>query len=603
MGFSPFDLSVKQILTGDNRYKIPNFQRGFSWNKTNFDDFYNDLIISSKIDIKDVKVDSNNKYFFGTILLLGNKLTPDVDKPYEVIDGQQRLTTVTLFFAAIIDIIKSINKDYKTEFNERLFFDSIKEGQSTQIQRLVNDALDPILPISILNINKLKDDGAEPIPDSYEQNWLIESYDYIKTLLCKDNISISLNNSENIDDEKYISILDNIGKHLSNAVMICIYHENRDEANNLFRNLNYRGKPLSQSDLIKNELFAVISETGDFVSKTWKNIEDNIYDSGETMQQFIYHYMYSRYTQITNNNAFEKFLKNVKSERKAYVDFLKSLRKSSEYYRIILSPNDSDTIFGIKDYFKKDDNPSIKRTLEFFRKIEVSQLRILLLSLFVVREKNIINNTRFREFFNQISLHQSVHVLVKSSPNKLTSIYAKASRSLLNLVTKDKSEYKEESKKILDTLKEDLKDRKPELVVVGDVDLEYSGKPEASMKPAEKKEHALIRFILQKISEDVQDKATVKSNDGLGFISLATIEHIIDKRDRSEGLLSIGNLILLERDVREDLEDFKLKKEMYDKSKISLTKNFFLDYPYFGIEDIETRRRNILESFYNLIYK
>ena len=123
------------------------------------------------------------------------------------------------------------------------------------------------------------------------------------------------------------------------------------------------------------------------------------------------------------------------------------------------------------------------------------------------------------------------------------------------------------------------------------------------MKPAEKKEHALIRFILQKISEDVQDKATVKSNDGLGFISLATIEHIIDKRDRSEGLLSIGNLILLERDVHEDLEDFKLKKEMYDKSKISLTKNFFLDYPYFGIEDIETRRRNILESFYNLIYK
>lgn len=602
MGFLPFDLSVKQILTGDNRYKIPNFQRDFSWDKTNFDDFYNDLIISSKIDIRDVNVDSKNKYFFGTILLLGNKSTPDVDKPYEVIDGQQRLTTVTLFFAAIIDIIKSINKDYKTEFNERLFFDSIKEGKSTQIQRLVNDALDPILPIAILNINKLKDDGAEPIPDSYEQNWLVESYDYIKTLLGKDNISISLNNGEIIDDEKYISILDNIGKHLSNAVMICIYHENRYEANNLFRNLNYRGKPLSQSDLIKNELFSVIGDDGSLVCKIWKDTENNIYDSGETLQQFIYHYMYSRYTGITNNNVFEKFLKNVKSDRKAYVDFLNSLLKSSEYYRIILSPNDSDEIFGIKNYFKKGDNPSIKRTLEFFRKIEVSQLRILLLSLFVVREKNIINNTRFREFINQISLHQSVHVLVKSSPNKLTSIYAKASRSLLNLINIDKSKYKEESKNILDTLKNDLKDRKPELVVVEDVDLEYSGKAETLMKPTEKKEHALIRFILQKISEDVQDKATVTANDGLGFISLSTIEHIIDKRDGFEGLWSIGNLILLERDVHKDLEDFELKKEMYQKSKISLTKNFFENYAEFGIEDIEKRRKKILGSFYKLIY-
>ena len=108
MVFSPFELSVKEIFSNDRRYKIPKFQRDFSWENDNFDDFFYDLVKSSKITISNTTVDAVNKYFFGTILLLGKKESPDINIPYEVVDGQQRLTTMTLVFAVIQDVIREI---------------------------------------------------------------------------------------------------------------------------------------------------------------------------------------------------------------------------------------------------------------------------------------------------------------------------------------------------------------------------------------------------------------------------------------------------------------------------------------------------------------
>ena len=123
------------------------------------------------------------------ILLLGDKSTPE-SSSYEVIDGLQRLTTMTLFFAAIQDIIKETLSGYETNFDERLFCKSAKQGKIEQKQRLVNNSLEPVLPISILNLNNLKGDGAQTRPVSYEQDWLLSAFEYIKNLLNKEKIII-----------------------------------------------------------------------------------------------------------------------------------------------------------------------------------------------------------------------------------------------------------------------------------------------------------------------------------------------------------------------------------------------------------------------------
>lgn len=271
MSFTPFEMSIKDIFLGDRRYKIPNFQREFSWENENFDDFYEDLFKSSGLTISNTIAVPENKYFFGMILLLGDKSSPNEELPYEVIDGQQRLTTMILFFAAIQDIIKGKSKDYETEFEERLFCKRTKQGKTHEVQRLVNESLDPVLPVSILNLNNFKKNKAVVKPNSNEQTWLLNSYDYIKKLLDKDNLADSLNvKIDELDDSLYLNILDGLGNHLSNSTLICIFHDNKEEANNLFRNLNFRGKPLTQSDLLKNELFSILEDSGKFALKHGK---------------------------------------------------------------------------------------------------------------------------------------------------------------------------------------------------------------------------------------------------------------------------------------------------------------------------------------------
>ena len=598
MVFSPFELSVKEIFSNDRRYKIPKFQRDFSWENDNFDDFFYDLVKSSKITISNTTVDAVNKYFFGTILLLGKKESPDINIPYEVVDGQQRLTTMTLVFAVIQDIIREINKKYITDFDDRLFCKSTKQGKLNQLQRLVNNSLAPVLPVSILNMNNLRDSGADVKPSSGEQDWLLSAFDYIKKLFSKDNIAVSMDiYISNLDDETYLYILDGLGNHLSNSTLISIFHEDKEEANSLFRNLNYRGKPLSQSDLIKNELFSLVEDETKFASTKWKKIEDNIYESGEGLQKFIYHYMNGRYSNIRNNNMFDKFTKNVRENRDDYIKFLNSLSKASEFYKIILMPEDNDIVFDKISYFKCDDNPSIKRNLEFFKNIEISQCRILLITLFECREKNLIKNSLFKEFIELIATHQCLHVLVKSSPNKLTSIYAKASKALISLEKNNKTQ----SNDIFEVLKKDLLDRLSDINLVQEASLSYSGVKIADMKLKERKEYVLIKFILQKLSEHEQEETSKRGNDGLRFIYSSTLEHIIDKKQSVDNVFSLGNIILLERDIHDDCKSLDLKKEMYEKSKITLTRKFFDEYIDFNQDIILERQRQLLKKYYNLV--
>ncbi|MFC0778220.1 DUF262 domain-containing protein [Flavobacterium sp. HJSW_4] len=86
-----FDSSQKSFL-------IPVYQRAYSWEKEEWNVFLNDLL---------EQIEGNNNYFYGNILLE----TIKKDVTYEIIDGQQRITTLSIFIRAILNILKSRNKD------------------------------------------------------------------------------------------------------------------------------------------------------------------------------------------------------------------------------------------------------------------------------------------------------------------------------------------------------------------------------------------------------------------------------------------------------------------------------------------------------------
>lgn len=612
MSFSPFEKNVRTLLEGNRLYSIPNFQRKFSWGIDNFYDFYCDLILSSGIEIRDNRIeftDNGSKYFFGMILLLGDEPSPSVDKPYEVIDGQQRLTTMTLFYSALLEHIREINPNYVVDFRDRLVCTSTSNGKQMESQRLVNSALNPILSVNILDLNQRGtqtiNQGFPVDPETSEQSWLLKSYDYIKMLLTKNSLSSHLaklfdpkSTDININDEIYIKCLEQLGNHLSDSTMICIYHSDRKGIHKLFRNLNYRGRILTPSDLIKNELFAMIEDDGEFASKAWSIISNNIDVSNCDLDQYIYHYMRGRYPGVTKGNLFEVFLNRVPSNDNSYVNFINSLKVSSFYYKTISCPQNNAKLFDTENYFAIDDNPIISRNLIFLNQIDVVQPRIFLLTLFECRYKKIIKNKYFKKFIILLAQHQAIHVIAKSSANKLTSLYSNMSKKLLELPSSQNPPTLED---LLSEFKTALKSKAPSLSVVESATLSYSGKPIKDMSKIELKEFALCKFVLATLSEKKQDPLSNRANDALGFIWNASIEHIIDKRENSPQVTSLGNLLLLDKDIHRDVMNPTEKAPMYKASRITFTSMFPDNYKGFSNDKINDRRKDLLQQFYECV--
>ena len=93
MNIKPEDKTIKDILLSRRQFVIPRFQREYSWDKKNYQEFWEDII--SGIEVNNEGKITNNQYFLGTMLFIGN-YTDGKDSEIQVVDGQQRLTTITL---------------------------------------------------------------------------------------------------------------------------------------------------------------------------------------------------------------------------------------------------------------------------------------------------------------------------------------------------------------------------------------------------------------------------------------------------------------------------------------------------------------------------
>ncbi|MBE9468078.1 MAG: DUF262 domain-containing protein [Bacteroidetes bacterium] len=103
-------VSFQELIGNGKKYKIPEFQRDFSWNEENWEDLWQDLIY--------IFEDKEPQHYMGTIVLQNL----DDKKTFLVVDGQQRITTLSLFIIAIVKSLKGLveNKIEVEENNERI---------------------------------------------------------------------------------------------------------------------------------------------------------------------------------------------------------------------------------------------------------------------------------------------------------------------------------------------------------------------------------------------------------------------------------------------------------------------------------------------------
>lgn len=508
---------------------------------------------------------------------------------------------MTLFFVAIKNIIENFDPSYEHDFNDALVKKVKIKGRSQEYARLQNKALNPVLPVNILNVNDHKENGIEHNALNRSQNWLLEAYEIIRKMLGKKELAKRLSQSrkkndfENICEENYIEFLGNLGDQILNSTVISIYSASESQANILYRNFNYRGIPLSQSDLIKNELLSALDDDTDSAVTLWKEIENNIFSVDESINTFLFHYMVSKYPTGTKNSLFKAFKKHIKDSPDAYSKFLQDIVKSSRYYKSIITPSEDEKLFGTSNFFKRDSNPNLKRQLIFLNIMDTTQVRIIFLGLFSAMDNGVITSTQLKKIANIITAHQALHVLASTSANSLTPIYKKYSKIFRSV---EKNKINSEVNNLITDLNKILPSRE---TIINKANLTYDHKIKIDdMTSNQKKNMFMIKHILSTIACDTQSSETVSGNNGFNFIYESTLEHIIDqKEDSINNVMSLGNILLLERSKHSKSQD---KKKMYSLSEITSTKNFFTVYNTFdNAKDIEKRNADILTKYIDIV--
>ncbi|GAA7244659.1 DUF262 and DUF1524 domain-containing protein [Helicobacter pylori] len=318
----------------NNQFVIPIYQRVYSWKKEQCEQLWDDII----------KIGGNDKmngHFIGSILYVLDGNTPS--SPLLIIDGQQRLTTITLLCIALRS---HLSDEVKCEEIESYLINSDKDGDKKF--RLILSESDKDTLLSLIDKNKRK--PSEPSVKIMENFKLFEKWI-----------------SENTDK------LETIFKGLEKLMIVYIaLDKEKDDPQLIFESMNSKGIELTQTDLIRNY---IIMETEteekqkDFYNGYWRAMEEDFKQNETLFNRFVRHYLTIKTGKIPNiKKVYGAFKDYQQKEGIEIENLLKDLQKYCGYFCQIA--------------FKKEADKDLNKALSFLVDLEMDVVYPLLLELY-----------------------------------------------------------------------------------------------------------------------------------------------------------------------------------------------------------------------------
>jgi len=269
--------SVKELLSEgkDHPFVIPEYQRPYAWSDEEIQTLFDDLWEFTTNGAGGSE--NNGTYFLGTVVSYENE-----NKEQEIIDGQQRITSLFLLLRAIYTMLS--NSDTKTKEAEN-FIKQIEpaiwrtnkltgEVDYTSIlltSRVMNNEGNEVLRI-LLETGK----ADKKAVDNYSLNYM-----KFQDLLA------------DVSQENPLMIYEFIYVILNQAILLPITADTQDTALTIFSTLNDRGLQLSDADIFKAKIYNHLSadEKPTFID-AWKELDEKATSAGESIQQLFYYYMF-----------------------------------------------------------------------------------------------------------------------------------------------------------------------------------------------------------------------------------------------------------------------------------------------------------------------
>ena len=603
-------LTLQQLF--ENRvFKIPNYQRGYSWEYQQRKDL-----------IEDLESMKRNKHYTGTVVLKKNGELVGFGETYDrydIVDGQQRLTTIVIFLLEIINELKLLETEEANEI-------------SINIQKRYINYNGPQGSIYKLELDEDNDNFfKQKVINSETAECKIKShFRLIDAQINFHDYCIRKREEHREDYDQYLKDLIN---KLTQHLIFTLYEvEDDSEVGIIFEVMNSRGKPLSQLEKVKNYLIYQTDRISlddlskkqmiDLINYSWKEILENLSKAGksrnEDENQFLrLNYIINFYSDISSyndeegkkisinsqlsniHNLIKNRFKNMENDEKICYEemrkYILSLKSMSLRFRDLVNPYDSFSFEEVDEKFIGD----IKSVTSQLNRLEIqSNILVILLALyekFSQQPSQLLDLMKLCEKF-VFRIYYIAEYRLYSAQSK---IYA-----LANNVYNSNLTYYEIEKK----LKEIIKEYCDEDEIEGNlIDPKYDYYDWNGLR------YFLYEYERKRCEEETgkrpgfewEDLKKMKKEDSIEHILPQTIKeesgkeiiYWISKFDlstHSKNVKRLGNLTLSTRNSSLGNKGFDKKKEIYNISSWQIERDL-AKFEEWTIEQINARETELVK--------
>jgi uncharacterized protein with ParB-like and HNH nuclease domain len=535
--------TYRQLMGNDLRYEIPKFQRDYTWEAEQWDDLW--------MDIKLLLSNEEDGHYMGYLVLQTAN-----NKEFIIIDGQHRLTTMSLM---ILAVLKSLDNLAIAGIDSE---NNVKRKES-----LLNSYIGYVDPVTLISNNKLK---LNRNSDDYYKQHLV---------LLKDLPLRNTNTSEKHMRECFNWYYERIKKEFKSGEALAGFIDNlvdrlfftvievTDQLNafKVFETLNARGVQLSSADLLKNYLFSVVDETKPHISEIeeleniWSKIIGKLGE--QKVEDYLRYYWNSANKSVGKKDLFKVIRGSIKSKEQVF-ELVRNLNDTADIYLAIQNPED--------EFWR--DKPDIKKSLKELKLFQIRQTNSLLLA--AIRNLETDKLTKLTKICAVISFRYNI--IGGLNPNAQEEVY----NSVALKINRDKSFNPQDFQEIY----------------VNDFNFENDFSTKEFKNTS--RNHKIVKYILSKIERYKFNKDIDSESD------LFTFEHILPENaddawgeftfdEINRSVYRIGNLTLLEKKLNReaDQKPYNDKKTYFLSSNCDITKSIPEHYETWNEDKLAARQR------------
>lgn len=570
--FEAKDQLIEESIFGTYRLRVPQFQRPYSWEEDHCSDLWSDLI-------------DGESFFIGQVIF--NFEFYKTEKFIDIVDGQQRITTLLILCAVLRDKANGLGYADDADVIQTNVMIAKKAFKATQFKIKVSPTLAPFFEKYIQGGENTI--TAEMSSSNEEEMLVIKNYNYLASRLEK--------HLEGQSPSNQAQAIRNLFESINEGQVIVTKIFDETDAYEIFESVNATGIELNVADLLKNLLFKKIKQEGGStaeISTKWDEIVSNVNEANLDLTKFIRYFWLSKFSFVTE----AKLFRAIKSRSfPSWREFLQELHDNSKLILELRTPLDA-------DYAGVDKIEKLRSALLGIRVMDITQCYVLLLALYRNREKiptNWLNTFELIEKFNFL-----YHTAAKLPANKVEHVYQEASYQIEKILAdeSDSNAVRVGIETIFNNLKRKLQALIPseEVFIAGFSQISYRKKD-------------LCRYVLTKM----EDSLGARTGEYVLNHPLITLEHILPQRPGKDWGLTqseikpyvhnIGNLTLLGKKPNGTIQNKSISEKiklLRGATEIKMTISLLAEIEKDGIWNqhrIETRAREMGMQAYEQVWK